>query len=142
MRVMVLVKADGRSESGEMPSERQLTEMMQYNEELAKAGILLAGDGLHPSSRGMRVNWDGGNVTVTDGPFTEAKELVAGYWLWEVKSMEEAVEWARRIPAPADNGIAEVEIRPVFEADDFGDAMTPEVREQEQRLRAQTSAKQ
>lgn len=142
MRVMVLVKADGRSEAGEMPSERQLTEMMQYNEELAKAGILLAGDGLHPSSRGVRVNWDGGNVTVTDGPFTEAKELVAGYWLWEVKSMEEALEWARRIPAPDDNGISEVEIRPVFEADDFGDAMTPEVREQEQRLRAQTSAKQ
>lgn len=142
MRVMVLVKADGRSEAGEMPSERQLTEMMQYNEELVKAGILLAGDGLHPSSRGVRVNWDGGNVTVTDGPFTEAKELVAGYWLWEVKSMEEAIEWTRRIPAPDDNGIGEVEIRPVFEADDFGDAMTPEVRAQEQRLRAQTSAKQ
>lgn len=142
MRVMVLVKADGRSEAGEMPSERQLTEMMQYNEELAKAGILLAGDGLHPSSRGVRVNWDGGNVTVTDGPFTEAKELVAGYWLWEVKSMEEALEWARRIPAPDDNGISEVEIRPVFEADDFGDAMTPEVREQERRLRAQISTEQ
>lgn len=142
MRVMVLVKADGRSEAGEMPSERQLTEMMQYNEELAKAGILLAGDGLHPSSRGVRVNWDGGNVTVTDGPFTEAKELVAGYWLWEVKSMEEALEWARRIPAPDDNGISEVEIRPVFEADDFGDAMTPEVREQERRLRAQIPTEQ
>lgn len=142
MRVMVLVKADEGSEAGEMPSERLLTEMMQYNEELVKAGIMLAGEGLHPSSKGVRVNWEGGKATVTDGPFTEAKELVAGYWLWEVKSMEEATEWARRIPAPDGKGSGEVEIRPVFEADDFGDAMTPEVRELDQRLRAQTSAKQ
>lgn len=139
MRVMVLVKASKQSEAGEMPSEKLLTEMGKYNEELVKAGIMLAGEGLHPSSRGKRVRFAAGaKPTVIDGPFTETKELVAGFWLWQVKSMEEAVEWLKRAPfAPGD----EIEIRPVLEAADFGEALTPELREREAKLRAQVAAK-
>jgi hypothetical protein len=134
MRFMVLIKADEDSEAGVMPSERLLTEMTAFNEELAKAGVLLGGEGLHPSSRGARVLFSGDKRTVVDGPFTEAKELIAGYWLLELKSMEEAIEWVKRIPNP-DGRDGEVEIRQVFEADDFGDALTPELREAERRLR-------
>jgi hypothetical protein len=141
MRVMVFIKANEDSEAGVLPSEQLLTDMMEYNEELVKAGIMLAGDGLHPSSEGVRINWSGGETTVTDGPFTEAKELVAGYWLWEVRSMEEAIEWAKRIPN-TDGGDGEVELRPVFEPDDFGESMTPEIRAKEQELRARTEARQ
>ena len=133
MRVMVVVKASKESEAGEMPSEQLLTEMGAYNEELVKAGVMLAGEGLHPSAKGKRVKFSGSSRTVIDGPFSETKELIAGYWLWQVKSMEEAVEWLKR--APFDDG-AEVEIRPVFEADDFGKEFTPELRAQEERLRA------
>ena len=138
MRVMVIVKATKASEAGVLPDERLLTEMGNYNEELVKAGILLAGDGLHPSSKGKRVRFSGTQRTVIDGPFAETKELIAGFWLWQVKSMDEAVEWLKR--APFDGG-TEVEIRRVFETEDFGAAMTPELREQEERLRAQTGAK-
>lgn len=134
MRVMVLVKATEETEAGAMPSEQILAEMGKYNEELAKAGVLLAGDGLHPSSRGKRVRFSGDQRTVIDGPFTETKELIAGYWIWQVRSMEEAVEWLKRAPF---GGGAEVEIRPVFEAEDFGAELTPELREQEDRVRAQ-----
>ncbi len=134
MRVMVLVKATEESEAGVMPSEELLTQMMGFNEELVKAGILLAGDGLHPSRKGKRVRFSGGKKTVIDGPFAETKELVAGYWLWEVKDMAEAVEWVKRCPNPM-LGPSEIEIRPVFEAADFGDALTPELREQEDRIR-------
>jgi len=134
MRVMVLVKADKESEAGALPDEKILTEMGQFNEELVKAGVMLAGEGLQPSSRGARVRFDGKKRTVIDGPFTEAKELIAGFWLWQVKSMEEAVEWLKR--APFDR--TEVEIRQVFETEDFGPAMTPELREQEERLRVQS----
>ncbi len=137
MRVMVLVKADNDSEAGAMPSEKLLTDMGKYNEELVKAGILLAGEGLHPSSKGVRVKFSGERRTVTDGPFVETKELVAGYWLWQVKSMAEAIAWVKRCPNPME-GESEIEIRPVFEADDFGEAFTPELREQEERIRAQT----
>jgi hypothetical protein len=136
MKVMVLVKATKDSEAGVMPSEQLLTEMGQYNEELVKAGILLAAEGLHPSSKGARVQFFGTNRTVTDGPFTETKELVAGFWLWQVKSMEEAVEWVKRCPNPMP-GDSEIEIRPVFAADDFGEAFTPELKEQEERIRAE-----
>ncbi|MBA2673151.1 YciI family protein [Ramlibacter sp.] len=139
MRVMVLVKADNDSEAGVMPSRELLTEMGNYNEELVKAGVMLAGEGLHPSSRGARVRFSGSGRTVIDGPFTETKELIAGYWLWQVRSMDEAVEWLKR--APFDGG-TEIELRPVFEADDFGDELTPELREQEDRLRAQTEQNQ
>jgi hypothetical protein len=132
MRVMVLVKANEESEAGEMPSEQMLAEMGAYNEELARAGVMLGGEGLHPSSRGKRVRFSGEQKTVIDGPFAETKELIAGYWLWQVRSMEEAVEWLKR--APFDGG-AEVEIRPVFEADDFGAEFIPELREQEDRVR-------
>ena len=132
MRVMVLVKASKQSEAGQMPSEQLLREMGNFNEELVKAGIMLAGDGLHPSSKGKRVRFSGTKRTVMDGPFAETKELVAGYWLWQVKSMDEAVEWLKR--APFEDG-DEVEIRPVFEADDFGKEFTPELRAQEERLR-------
>lgn len=135
MRVIVLVKATEDSEAGVMPSEEPLTAMMRYNEELVNAGVLLAGDGLHPSSKGARVQFSGAERTVVDGPFTETKELVAGYWLWQVKSMDEAIEWARRCPNPHGDG-GELEIRPVFEADDFGDEFTPQLREQETRIRA------
>ena len=135
MRVMVLIKADAKSEAGEMPSERLLREMGNFNEQLVKAGIMLAGEGLHPSVKGKRVRFSGSERRVIDGPFAETKELLAGFWLWQVKSLDEAIEWVKRIPNP-DNAESEVEIRPVFEADDFGDALTPELREQEARLRA------
>lgn len=141
MRVMVIVKATKTSEAGVMPDERLLAEMGNYNEELAKAGIMVAGEGLHPSSKGKRVRFSGANRTVIDGPFAETKELVAGFWLWQVKSMDEAVEWLKRCPNPH-NEDSEVEIRPVFEADDFGAAFTPELREQEQRIREQAAARQ
>lgn len=136
MRVMVLVKANEDSEAGVMPSEQLLAEMGKYNEELVKSGVMLAGEGLHPSSKGKRVKFSGGKKTVIDGPFTEAKELIAGFWLWQVRSMDEAVEWVKRMPSPHD-GQSEVEIRPVFEAEDFGEEFTPELREQEERLRKQ-----
>ena len=133
MRVMVLVKASEESEAGAMPSEQMLAEMGKYNEELARAGVLLAADGLHPSSKGKRVRFSADQKTVIDGPFAETKELIAGYWIWQVRSMEEAVEWLKRAPF---GGGAEVEIRPVFEAEDFGTEFTPELREQEDRVRA------
>ena len=140
MRVMVLIKATQESERGGMPSERLLTEMTAYNEELVKAGVMLAGEGLHPSARGVRVEFAGSERRVVDGPFAETKELLAGFWIWQVKSLEEAVEWVRRIPAPeATLGeTTNVEIRPVFEAEDFGDELTPELREREAAMRAQT----
>jgi hypothetical protein len=136
MKVMVMLKATKDSEAGVMPSEQLLTEMGNYNEELVKAGIMLAGEGLHPSSQGVRVRFSGINRTVTDGPFTETKELVAGYWLWQVKSMEEAIEWVKRCPNPMP-GDSEIEIRPVFEAADFGKEFTSELRQQEERIRAE-----
>jgi hypothetical protein len=135
---MILVKADKSSEAGAMPDEKMLAEMGKYNEELAKAGIMLAGDGLAPSSKGARVRFNGKNRTVIDGPFTETKELVAGYWIWQVKSKDEAIEWLKR--APFDGG-AEVEIRQVFEAEDFGEEFTPELRAQENRIRDQITSK-
>jgi hypothetical protein len=137
MRVMVIVKATKDSEAGVMPSETLLAEMGKYNEELVKAGVMLAGEGLHPSSKGKRVVFSGGKKSVVDGPFAETKELVAGFWLWQVKSMEEAVEWARRCPDPMPGEEAVIEIRPVFEAEDFGKELTPELRAQEERLRAE-----
>jgi hypothetical protein len=137
MRVMVLIKATEQSERGEMPSESLLTEMTAFNEELVKAGVMLAGDGLHPSSKGVRVVFKGSERKVIDGPFAETKELLAGYWIWEVKTLDEAVEWVKRIPAPDDDvEEAIVEIRPVFEAEDFGEELTPELREREAALRA------
>ena len=135
MRVMVMVKATKGTEAGIMPTTRLLTQMGAFNEELVKAGMILAGEGLHPSSKGVRVVFDQGKKKVLDGPFSETKELVAGFWLWQVKSMEEAVEWVKRMPH-AEGMEQDVEIRRVFEADDFGEAMTPELREQEERLRA------
>jgi hypothetical protein len=138
MRVMVIVKASKESEAGQMPSEKLLSEMGKFNEELVKAGVMLAAEGLHPSSKGKRVRFSGADKTVVDGPFAETKELIAGFWLWKVKSMAEAVEWLKR--APFDGG-AEIEIRPVFEADDFGKEFTPELRAQQERLRAQIKAK-
>ena len=134
MKVMVMVKATRDSEAGMMPSEQLLTDMGNYNEELVKAGILLAAEGLQPSSKGVRVQFSGEKRTTIDGPFTETKELVAGYWLWNVKSMEEAIEWVNRCPNPMP-GESEIEIRPVFEVDDFGEAFTPELKEQEERIR-------
>jgi hypothetical protein len=133
---MVIVKADKNSEAGIMPSKQLLTEMGKFNEELVKAGVMLAGDGLHPTSRGKRVRFSGQQRTVIDGPFAESKELIAGYWLWQVKSIDEAVEWLKR--APFDGG-TEVEVRPVFEAADFGAELTPELRAQEERVRAQAA---
>lgn len=141
MKVMVIVKATKNSEAGEMPSEQLFQEMGAYNEELVKAGIMLAGEGLHPSSRGKRVRFSGASRSVVDGPFAETKELIAGFWLWQVKSMEEAVEWARRCPNPMPGEESELEIRPIFEADDFGEGFTPELREHEERLRAELEAK-
>jgi hypothetical protein len=138
MRVMILIKADKNTEAGVMPDQQLLTEMGNFNEELVKAGVMLAGEGLHPSSKGKRVRFSGAKRTVIDGPFAETKELLAGFWLWQVKSMEEAVEWVKRCPNPTGEE-AEVEIRRVFEADDFGPALTPELREQEERLRAQVA---
>jgi hypothetical protein len=139
MRFMVLVKADEESEAGVMPSEELLAEMGKYNEELVKAGVMLAGEGLHPTSKGARVRFSGKERTVIDGPFTETKELLAGFWLIQAKSMDEAIEWVKR--APFDGG-TEIEIRPVFEADDFGEEFTPELREQEERIRAQAAQNQ
>src|SRR5215218_4597155 len=139
MRFMVLVKADKNTEAGVLPSEQLLTEMGKFNEELVKAGVMLAGEGLHPSSKGARVRFSGESRTVIDGPFAETKELIAGFWLWQVKSKEEAIEWVKRCPNPH-AGESEIEIRQVFEADDFGPALTPELREQEERLRAQSAA--
>ncbi|SEJ57646.1 YciI family protein [Paraburkholderia diazotrophica] len=135
MKVMVIVKATGDSEAGKMPGTELLAAMGNFNEELVKAGVMLAGEGLHPSSRGKRVRFSGPQRTVIDGPFAETKELIAGFWLWQVKSMEEAIEWVRRCPNPME-GESEIEIRQIFEADDFGDEFTPELREQEDRLRA------
>lgn len=141
MRFMVMIKSDADTEAGALPSEELLTEMGKYNEELAKAGVMLAGEGLHPSSKGARVRFSGTERTVTDGPFTEAKELVAGFWLIQVGSLQEAIEWVKRCPNPL-GGESEIEIRQVFEADDFGEAYTPELREQEERLRAQVDTQQ
>jgi hypothetical protein len=139
MRVMVLIKATEESEAGVMPSQELLTQMGNFNEELVKAGVMLAGDGLHPSSKGVRVVFSGSERKVIDGPFAETKELLAGYWVWQVKSLEEAIEWAKRIPNPTgESGV--VELRPVFEPDAFGDSLTPELREQEARLRQQAEA--
>jgi hypothetical protein len=136
MRVMVIVKANEESEAGVMPSEQILTDMGKYNEELVKAGVMLAGEGLHPSSKGKRVKFNGSNRIVTDGPFAETRELIAGFWLWQVKSMDDAVEWLKR--APFDGG-TELEIRQVFEMEEFGDEFTPELREQEERIRAEAA---
>ena len=138
MRFMVIVKANKDSEAGVMPSKKMLTEMGKFNEELVKAGVMLAADGLHASSKGARVKFSDGKTTVIDGPFAETKELIAGYWIWQVKSLEEAIEWLKRAPFED----TEVEIRQVFEAEDFGDELTPELREQEARLREQVQAKQ
>jgi hypothetical protein len=136
MRFMILVKADKNSEAGILPDKKLLTDMGKYNEELVKAGVLLAAEGLHPSSKGARVKFSGAERTVIDGPFAETKELIAGFWLWQVKSKEEAIAWVRRCPMPHD-AETEIEIRQVFEAEDFGPELTPELREQEERLRAQ-----
>ena len=140
MRVMVLVKATADTEAGVMPSEQDLTDMSNYNEDLAKAGVMLGGEGLHPSSRGARVKFSGDRRTVIDGPFTEAKELIAGFWLWQVRSMEEAIERVKRCPNPT-GAESEIEIRPVFEPEDFGEAMTPALKEQEERIRTETAGK-
>lgn len=143
MRVMVLVKANKDSEAGVMPSEKMLTEMGNFNEELVKAGIMLAGEGLHPSSKGVRIRFSRGKQTVIDGPFAETKELVGGFWLWRVKDMQEAIDWLKRAPFDSSSGDDnEVEIRPVFEAEDFGAEFTPELREQEDRLREQMDRKE
>jgi hypothetical protein len=136
MRFMILIKADKNSEAGALPDEKLLTEMGKFNEELVKAGVMLAGEGLHPSSKGARVKFSGAKRTVIDGPFAETKELIAGFWLWQVKSKEEAIEWVKRCPNPM-SGESEIEIRQVFEASDFGDEFTPELREAEERMRAQ-----
>ena len=138
MRFMVLVKASKDSEAGRMPGRELLEAMGQYNEELAKAGILVAGEGLHPSSKGARVRFSGDRRTVVEGPFPETKDLIAGFWLWQVKSKQEAIDWVKRCPNPMPGTEAEIEIRQIFEAEDFGDALTPEMREQEDRLRARS----
>lgn len=141
MRVMVIIKANKDSEAGVLPDEKLLTEMGKYNEELVKAGIMLAGEGLHPSSNGKRVHFSGANRNVIDGPFAETKELIAGFWLWKVSSMDEAIEWVKRCPNPT-GAEGDVEIRQIFEAEEFGDEFTPELREQEERLRAQIEKQQ
>jgi hypothetical protein len=141
MRFMIIVKATKNSEASVLPDEKLLAAMMKYNEELIKAGVMLAGEGLQPSSKGARVKFSGSQRTVTDGPFAETKELVAGFWLWQVKSKEEAIEWVKRCPNPMPGEESEIEIRQVFEAEDFGAEFTPELREQEERLRAQTAKK-
>jgi len=138
MKVMVVVKATKASEAGQMPSQQLLSDMSKFNEELVKAGIMLAGEGLHPSSKGARVRFAGKSRTVIDGPFTETKELIAGFWLWKVSSLQEALEWVKRCPNPHEEE-CEIEIRPVFEVEDFGEAATPEIREREARLRAQVA---
>ena len=140
MRVMVIVKANKDSEAGVLPSREILSEMGKFNEELVKAGVMLAGEGLHSSAKGVRVKFGGGKSRVIDGPFTETKELIAGFWLWQVRSVEEAIEWVKRCPNPHE-GEAEIEIRQVFEAEDFGSELTPELRKREERLRAQVSEK-
>src|ERR671917_2247875 len=140
MRVVVMIKANEQSEAGEMPSEELLSQMTAFNEELVKAGVMLAGEGLHPSSKGVRVAFSGDERKVINGPFSETKELVAGYWLWQVKDMDEAIEWVKRIPDADPGQEAIVEIRPVFEAEDFGDELTPELREREERMRDQLEA--
>lgn len=137
MRVMVLIKANNDSEAGVLPDEKLLTDMGNYNDELVKAGVMVAGEGLHPSSKGARVRFTGDQRMVIDGPFAETKELIAGYWVWQVKSMDEAIDWLKRCPNPFPDAESEVEIRQIFEADDFGAEYTPELREQEERLRAQ-----
>ena len=138
MRVMVIIKANEQSEAGILPSQKLLTDMGNFNEELVKAGVMLAGEGLHPSSKGKRVKFSGGQRIVTDGPFAETKELIAGFWLWKVNSMDEAVEWVKRIPSEAnDPSSGEIEIRQIFEMEDFGSEFTPEARAQEDRLRAE-----
>lgn len=141
MRVMVIIKANKESEAGIMPSEKLLNDMGKFNEELVNAGVMLAGEGLHPSSKAKRVRFSGGNRLVTDGPFAETRELIAGYWIWRVNSMEEAVEWVKRIPFDPDSqeGDGEVEIRQIFEAEDFGPELTPELRKLEERLREKAS---
>ena len=141
MRVMVIVKATKNSEAGIMPTETLIADMGKFNEELVKAGIMLAGDGLKPSREGKRVRFSGGKKTVIDGPFAETKELIAGYWVWQVRSMDEAIEWVRRCPDPMPGEESEIEIRPVYEAEDFGEAFTPELRAQEERLRAEIERK-
>jgi hypothetical protein len=141
MRVMVIIKATKNSEAGVMPSEKLLADMGRFNEELVKAGVMLAGEGLHPSRRGKRVRLSGGKRTVSDGPFPEMNQLIAGFWIWQVKSMDEAVEWARRCPDPMPGEEAEIEIRPIFEAEDFGQEFTPELREKEEKLRAELERK-
>ncbi|OLE42446.1 MAG: dehydrogenase [Nitrospirae bacterium 13_1_20CM_2_62_14] len=138
MRFMILVKATKNSEAGVLPSQELLTAMMKYNEELTNAGIMLAGEGLQPSSKGARVRFDGAKRTVIDGPFAETKELVAGFWLWQCKSREDAIEWVKRCPNPMPGEVSEIEIRQVFEAEDFGEEFTPELRKQEERLRAKS----
>ena len=140
MRVIVMVKASQQSEAGVMPSQQLLEDMGRYNEALAKAGILLAGEGLHPSNKGVRVRFEGATRTVIDGPFAETGELLAGFWLWQVRSMEEAIEWVRRCPNPHDEA-SEIEIRPVFEAEDFGEELTPELREREEQLRVELATR-
>jgi hypothetical protein len=139
---MVLIKANKDSEAGIMPDEKLLADMGQFNEELVKAGVMLAGEGLHPSSKGARVKFSGGKRIVIDGPFSETKELIAGFWLWQVKSLDEAIEWVKRCPNPFPDTESEIEIRQVFEAEDFGAEFTPELREQEERLRGQMAKKQ
>ena len=141
MRFMVMVRATKDSEAGVMPSQKLLTDMGDFNEELVKAGVMLAGEGLHPSSKGARIRFNGNKRSVIDGPFTESKELVAGFWLIQVKSLAEAIEWMKRCPNPFEDGESELEIRPLFEAEDFGAELTPEARAQEERLRAQMGAK-
>ncbi|HEX6943081.1 MAG TPA: YciI family protein [Gemmatimonadaceae bacterium] len=136
---MVIVKATKDSEAGVMPSEQMFTEMLAYNDQLVKAGIMLAGDGLHPSNKGKRVRFDGQKRTVIDGPFAETKELIAGYWLWQVRSMDEAIEWVKRCPNPMP-GESEIEVRQIFEADDFGAELTPELRAKEERIRSEAAA--
>lgn len=142
MRVMVMVKATKNSEAGVMPSEKLMTEMGNFNQQLVKAGIMMAGDGLHPSSKGKRVRFLAGKRVVTDGPFAETREVVAGFWIWQVKSMDEAVEWVKRCPDPMPGEEAELEIRPIFEAEDFGKEFTPELRAQEERLRSEIEHRQ
>jgi len=142
MRVMVIVRATKSSEAGVMPSEKMLAEMGRFNEELVNAGVMLAGEGLHPSSRGKRILFAGGKRSVVDGPFAETREVMAGFWIWKVKSMDEAVEWARRCPDPMPDDEAVLELRPVFEADDFGEELTPALRAQEERLRAKVERQQ
>jgi hypothetical protein len=141
MKVMVIVKASKNSEAGVMPSEKLLADMGRFNEELVKAGVMLAGEGLHPSSRGKRIRFSGGTKTVIDGPFAATNELVAGFWIWNVKSMDDAIAWARRCPDPMPGEESELEIRPVFEAEDFGKEFTPELREKEEKLRAEIARK-